>query len=193
MVFSLKKTKYMDSKHLKINYKHFFEENVNLLCIASLEGYFVKVNNAFENLLGYTEKELLTYSFLDFIHINDIDKTVAELANLAAGKTIFAFQNRYRTKSGNYVSLLWNAKVDKSSGFIYASATDVSASQLVRTVLHDTQRLAKVGGWEVDFKANKIYWSEGIYLIHELPLSYEVTLEKAINSQPIFKKMIQDR
>ena len=171
----------MNTQQLNINYQHFFEKSVNLLCVANVEGYFLKVNHAFEGFLGYTEKELLSHSFLDFIHPNDIDKTLQELSELALGKTTFSFQNRYRTKQGNYINLLWNAKVDRKSGFIYAAAMNVTEMQMMQTILHDTQRIAKVGGWEVDFKANSIYWSEGVYLIHDLPLSYEITLEKAIN------------
>ncbi|MGB1207424.1 MAG: ATP-binding protein [Chitinophagales bacterium] len=171
----------MNPQYLNIDYQHFFEENVNLLCVASLDAYFIKINKAFEQQLGYTKAELLSRSFLDFVHINDVDKTISELANLALGKTTLSFQNRYRTSQNKYINLLWNAKVDEKSGLIYASATNVTEMQMMQTVLHDAQRIAKVGGWEVNFNDNNIYWSEGVYLIHELPLNYEITLEKAIN------------
>ena len=38
-------------------YKYFFEASRDLICMASLEGYFLKVNPAFEKVLGYSKEE----------------------------------------------------------------------------------------------------------------------------------------
>jgi PAS domain S-box-containing protein len=37
------------------------------------------------------------------------------------------------------------------------------------TLLNTTQRLSKVGGWEVDVKSGKAYWTDELYRIHEIP------------------------
>ena len=48
-------------------------------------------------------------------------------------------------------------------------------------LLNSTGKIAKVGGWELDIKTNKVTWSEETYLIHEVPLDKDPTLEEAIN------------
>ncbi|WP_458208085.1 bacterio-opsin activator domain-containing protein [Haladaptatus sp. NG-SE-30] len=62
-----------------------------------------------------------------------------------------------------------------------------------RELLQRTQRLANVGGWKRDLRAEEsaeeIYWTDEIYRIGELPLGEELDLERAIgmfeDEQPI--------
>ena len=37
------------------NFEYFFNETTDLICIANLEGFFLKINKAFTNTLGYSE------------------------------------------------------------------------------------------------------------------------------------------
>lgn len=37
------------------------------------------------------------------------------------------------------------------------------------TLLNTTQRLSKVGGWQLDVKSGKSFWTEELYRIHEMP------------------------
>ncbi len=48
-------------------------------------------------------------------------------------------------------------------------------------LLAETGRLARVGGWEIDLKLNKLSWTDTVYLIHEVDLNIEPTVEEAIN------------
>ena len=48
--------------------------------------------------------------------------------------------------------------------------------------LNDTGKLAKVGGWEISAQNNELYWSDVLYLIHEVEPDYQPTVELAINS-----------
>ena len=64
-------------------------------------------------------------------------------------------------------------------------------------LLNSTGKIAKVGGWELDIKTNKVTWSEETYLIHEVPLDKDPTLEEAINfyhpdDRPILQEAIKN-
>ena len=50
-----------------------------------------------------------------------------------------------------------------------------------KTLLTETGRMAKIGGWEVDSKTLEVSWTEETYRIHEIPLGHNPQLEKAIN------------
>ncbi len=103
-----------------------FELSADMLCIAGFDGYFKLLNPAWEKNLGYTRKELLSKPFVEFVHPDDRQATNDTAAFLAMGNEIHHFENRYRTKDGNYRWLAWTASVQKSQERIFASARDVT-------------------------------------------------------------------
>ncbi len=50
-----------------------------------------------------------------------------------------------------------------------------------KTLLDETQKLAKVGGWELCLLNNEIVWTEELCRISEVPLNYRPTLQDRIN------------
>ncbi|MCP4552520.1 MAG: PAS domain-containing protein [Bacteroidetes bacterium] len=46
-------------------------------------------------------------------------------------------------------------------------------------LLNETQKIAKVGGWEIDLVQHAIFWTDEIYCIHEVPLDFNPTFENA--------------
>ena len=109
--------------------QRFFDLVPELTCIASTDGYFLKINPAWQATLGYTEQELLSTPFLDFIHPDDRDATMKEVGRQLAGEATKRFTNRYRHKDGGYRWLEWTAKSDVDKKLIYASARDITARQ----------------------------------------------------------------
>lgn len=109
-------------EHPIIDFERFFIYGVDLMCLAGLDARFIIVNPAFERALGYTAAELTATPFLDFIHPDDTDATVAEVGRLADGTPTLAFTNRYRRKDGDFVRLHWRAYPEPGTGLIYATA-----------------------------------------------------------------------
>lgn len=105
----------------------FFELSPDLLCIASMEGYFKKISSSFITQLGYTEKELLEKPFIDFVHPDDKQKTIDIVKDLSVdSKKVTFFKNRYLCKNGNYIWLSWNAIPDPKTNQIIATARNIT-------------------------------------------------------------------
>src|SRR5205823_10681019 len=62
-----------------------FELSLDLLCIAGYDGYFKRVNPAWEKTLGWSAEELMARPYLDFVHPDDRPATVAEAHHLETG------------------------------------------------------------------------------------------------------------
>ena len=98
----------------------------DLFCIAGFDGYLKRVNPAWEKTFGFSTAELLESRYLEFVHLEDRDRTEAALLRLSRGREIIDLKNRFRCKDGTYRWLRWNAQSQPSEGRIYASARDVT-------------------------------------------------------------------
>jgi PAS domain S-box-containing protein len=107
-------------------FQRYFDVSLDMLCIAGTDGFFKRVNPAFQRILGWSEKELLSRSFLEFTHPDDVASTQHEIDKLAQGIPTISFENRYQCKDGSYRHLLWNSYPEPESGLLYAIARDMT-------------------------------------------------------------------
>lgn len=116
----------------------FFSLSLDMVCIAGLDGYFKKINPAFEQNLGYTKVELLASPFLSFIHPDDIPATLKEMDKLSRGIKTIAFENRYRCKDGSYKWLQWNATPYEQ--MVYAVARNVTERKQMQLDIQESEK-----------------------------------------------------
>jgi PAS domain S-box-containing protein len=104
--------------------ENFFDVALDLLCIADINGKFLKVNKEWCQTLGYSIEELENHLFMDFVHPGDMEATLQAMAKLGQNEQIFNFTNRYRTVDGRYKYIEWRSTPlgDK----IYAAARDIT-------------------------------------------------------------------
>jgi len=121
----------------------FFRLSLDMFCVAGTDGYFKRLNPAWEKTLGYSLAELLNEPFSNFIHPDDRAATAAEVAKLAAGQEVVFFENRYRSKDGSYRWLRWTGAPFTESQHIYAAARDVTESKLADEKLLAEEKLLR--------------------------------------------------
>jgi diguanylate cyclase (GGDEF)-like protein/PAS domain S-box-containing protein len=103
-----------------------FELSQDMACVAGFDGYFKRVNPAFERILGYSEDDLLGRPFLEFVHPDDRESTEKEAAAIAEGAGTVQFRNRYFAKDGSVRWIEWTSQPVVEEGTIYAVARDVT-------------------------------------------------------------------
>ena len=96
----------------------------DLLGIVDQAGVFVETNPAWQTVLGWPEAEIRSMVFSDFLHPDDVDRTLAIFDSLKAGNPALHFENRYRCKQGGYRWLSWVA-VPEGDIFV-CSARDIT-------------------------------------------------------------------
>jgi len=109
----------------------------DILVVASTDSTLLSVNPAWTAILGWSERETLGRSYLDFVHADDAVRTDDETGKLASGETTLVFENRYRTADGDIRCLSWRAV--PSEGMIFAVARDVTAERAREAELDVTQ------------------------------------------------------
>lgn len=127
-----------ERKEVQEELDRFFTLSFDMQCIAGADGYFKRLNQSWMDNLGYTIDELKSRPFVDFVHPDDLDKTIKATEKLAQGNVVVEFENRYRKKDGSYIWIVWNAIFDSDKGLIYANAHNITRRKQYEQDLEDT-------------------------------------------------------
>lgn len=145
--------------------RQFFNLGLDLFAIFGFDGYLKSVNPAWENTLGFSQSELLTKPFIDFVHPEDHSATLSEYIKLLQGVKSVSFENRYKCKDGSYKWLRWTANpvVDKQK--IYAIAHDISDRKIAEVeaecAYEDTRQF--LGDLERKLQSRSLAFSNAIH------------------------------
>ncbi len=122
----------------------------DMLGVADGNGMWLSVNPAWTAILGWRSGEVIGRTSEWLEHPDDREATRAEVGRLAAGHSTLAFENRFRTRDGDYRTLSWRAV--PVEGLLYCVARDVTeqrerAVQLEQAeeALRQSQKLEAVG------------------------------------------------
>ncbi|MBN1451810.1 MAG: DUF3365 domain-containing protein [Anaerolineales bacterium] len=116
----------------------FFSSALDLLCIANVDGYFLRLNTEWETTLGYRLEDLEGKRFLDLVHPDDLESTLGAIAELSADRQITNFVNRYRCQDGSYRWIEWRS-VPYQSRLIYAAARDITQRRQMEEALRQSE------------------------------------------------------
>jgi PAS domain S-box-containing protein len=104
----------------------FFTVSIDMLCQLGFDGYFKRLNPAWERTLGFTIEELKSRPFIEFVHPDDRERTLEQNARVRAGGQALGFENRYLCKDGSYRWLLWNAAAELGERTVFSAARDIT-------------------------------------------------------------------
>ena len=106
-----------------------FEMSLDLMCVIGFDGYFKRVNPAFERALGYSRDVLLSHRGFDLTHPDDLERSSEIFSTLSRGEQVEQFENRNVCADGSVRWLEWSARAVAEEGLVYAVARDVTESR----------------------------------------------------------------
>jgi PAS domain S-box-containing protein len=116
----------------------YFTSSLDLLCIADMQGRFVRLNPEWEHVLGFDLSELQGQPFIDYVHPDDREATLQSLAKLEGQQRVLSFENRYRHRDGSYRWIEWRSQ--PQGNLIYAAARDITRRKEVELNLIEANR-----------------------------------------------------
>ena len=128
----------------------FMDLSVDMFCVAGFDGFFKNLNPSWHRILGFTTEELLQKPYVEFIHPDDRQATVAEIGRLKNGEADLYFENRYLRKDGSYKWLLWNAVSVPERRVIYAVAHDITERKRAEEALKESLATSRAALKELD-------------------------------------------
>lgn len=114
--------KEVEEKTKEINM--FFSNSIDLLCIATMDGVFKRINQEWEKTLHYNMSEFEGKNVLDFVHPEDVIETSAVFNALKTNPYYESFLNRLRCKDGTYRFIEW--KFYTLNNLIFSAARDIT-------------------------------------------------------------------
>lgn len=128
----LKKAQILINKK-NTEFENYFNNSLDLFCIADTECSFEKLNKNWEKVLGYSFNDLIGRTILDYTHPDDFIDTNKNIDNLKKQGKANGFINRIRALDGSYKYIEWKASLLDNK--IYASARDITESKIIQKEL----------------------------------------------------------
>lgn len=154
----------------------------------------VYINDAFYKIFGYTREDVPTVgewwikAFPDEMYRQQIVEQWTHNIEYAENNNtdVEALECVCTCKDGSEKNIVWVGKTIENE--FWAFGYDLTEQKLAektlknsQKLLSDTEKIGKVGGWEFNMDTFEQIWTEETYNIHEVPYSFDATIEKGIN------------
>jgi two-component system CheB/CheR fusion protein len=147
------------------------------------KGKNIFTNKQYQEILGYTNEELLSLSGEDFgalFHPDDQEAIENHIKEVSNGAKNLKIEYRFKHKNGDWIWLYSvdtpfdvddNGNVTSFMGS-FINITDLKNYEREldqkNHILSQSQERAKIGSWYLDLKTDKVTWTEQLYLMYGL-------------------------
>ncbi|WP_144241177.1 PAS domain-containing hybrid sensor histidine kinase/response regulator [Fimbriimonas ginsengisoli] len=120
--------------------ERFFRVGIDMRHVANLDGFLLRVNPRWVEVLGWSEEELTSRPWTELVHPDDLERTTSAWQELVATQRTLDFANRLRTKDGSYRWIEWRAEVYPEEGLAYGTGRDVTREREAENALKESER-----------------------------------------------------
>lgn len=179
----------MEKEHIvesENRFRNAMEYSAIGMALVSPEGKWMQVNQALCKLLGYRQETLLTLTFQQITHPEDLSADLKLLDDLYHGHIpSYSMEKRYIRSDGEVVWALLVVSVvrdHEQQPLYYISQVedinDLKKSEIVNRRLMERITLANeaggIGIWELDIRKQLISWDKRMYELYHVPLNTPV-------------------
>ncbi|MDD5183642.1 MAG: PAS domain S-box protein [Paludibacter sp.] len=168
-----------------------FNSVPGLIYLYDENGKLVKWNSRHEYMTGYSSKELLQRNMMDWFKDdyesqNNIDSALNTMALKGYGEA----EAKLQKKNGSRIPVYFTFSALKMNDSQYFTGIGMDITRIKKaeekikesyTVLRIAGEKAQLGGWSADLSNNKVYWSDEVAVLHEMPVGYSPSVEDGIN------------
>jgi PAS domain S-box-containing protein len=144
-----------------------FEQGATGMAHSHIDGRWIRVNQTYCDIVGYTKAEMLRLHFRDFTHPQDLALDMEQLQRTLDGEiTHYSFEKRYIHKQGHIVWVhLTLALVRTEAGepeYLIAVVQDITARKATEDALRTSEQLlrqahsmAGLASWQADVSTRR--------------------------------------
>jgi two-component system, sensor histidine kinase and response regulator len=148
---------FVDRRRAQEELDRFFMLSLDMLCVAGFDGYFKRVNPAWERILGYSKQDLLSRPYMDFVHPDDRAATIAEWKKQTdLGREVIYFENRYFHKDGTLRWLMWTSTPFAEQQVVYGAARDITERKAAEETMASYARELEASQRELEDQAARL-------------------------------------
>jgi diguanylate cyclase (GGDEF)-like protein/PAS domain S-box-containing protein len=161
------------------------ESSQDAIISHNLDGTILSWNRGAEEIFGYSSADVAGRDYRLLVPGESPEHVRERCLRLARGERIQPFEAVGRRKDGSTVLISVSvAALRGDNGRIVgvaAVARDVGAQKRLELLMARTQAIGHVGGWEVECRSGRLFWTDETYRIHDLsPGKYVPTVDSAI-------------
>lgn len=113
------------------------------MALFSLEGHCLKTNPALSKITGYLEEELLSLTFQEITHPDDLEEDLRHVQELIEGKKgSYEMEKRYIHKNGNIVWVFLSVSIfqqDDKTFYLIAQILDITEKKKLQLSLLESE------------------------------------------------------
>ncbi len=115
--------------------KKILDSSLDMICTLDENGKFTNVSAASKEILGYKPKELIGKNYIDFVHKDDLERSVTVTSNIKNGIGTTNFENKFYKKDGSIASLVWSSRWEEADEQFYSIARDAKEKKASEAAL----------------------------------------------------------
>lgn len=165
----------------QIKYRAIVDNSMHAFFLTRPDGTILESNQAACDLFGYTEEEFRKIGRQGFI--DHSDPALNSILRERGEKGYVYGQVTAIKKSGERIICDCSSVIFRDINGEERTSTmmmDITQRKKLEKLLEDTNRLARVGGWELDLEHQQLYWSPVVKQIHETDPDFEPKLDSAL-------------
>ena len=126
----------------------------DITAIMSINGAFIKINDGWNNVLGYTSNELINQNWYDIIHENDIDMLKSLINNCILSESISEVCTRVIDNNHNIKWIHWIFSYIQEENIIIITGRDITEEKRLEVEKKLMEEALQVESVKNEFFAN---------------------------------------